>query len=420
MEFRELNDQEFNEFTKIFPLKSIYQTQEYGLIMEQQKYTPLLLGLVDNSKVVGASLILVKKEEGFKYAYAPRGFILNYEDFYLIKDFTAHIKNYLGKKGIIGIKINPMIIRNIYDLNTQTKDTNPKYDLIFEALKQNGYYHLGYNNFFEALKPRFEAIIDLNKPLYELFKNVSKSYRTKIRSAIKNGIRTYRGNVNDLEYLHEFTKYRYPRGLDYFKDCFGFFLKRNMIDLYYTKLDTKIYLKTIQDKLASYENKSNQLNNLIMNKKTKYKHKLISKKINIDKYLNQYRNELISATNMLRNYPEGVVTSCILLVKQDKEITILMDGYAPNFKKLNSKHLLIWQIIEMHQKQGFTKFNLGGVSNITIDSNRYTGLDEFKLGFGAKMYEYAGDFELVTHKRNYNLYRNYVPLKKLIKSKLIK
>ena len=74
----------------------------------------------------------------------------------------------------------------------------------------------------------------------------------------------------------------------------------------------------------------------------------------------------------------------------------------------------------MHQKQGFTKFNLGGVSNITIDSNRYTGLDEFKLGFGAKMFEYVGDFELVTNRRNYNLYRNYVPLKKLIKSKLIK
>ena len=36
------------------------------------------------------------------------------------------------------------------------------------------------------------------------------------------------------------------------------------------------------------------------------------------------------------------------------------------------------------------------------------------------MIEYAGDFELVTNRRNYNLYRNYVPLKKLIKSKLIK
>lgn len=97
-----------------------------------------------------------------------------------------------------------------------------------------------------------------------------------------------------------------------------------------------------------------------------------------------------------------------------------MDGYDKKYKRLNSKHLLIWQLIEIYQKIGFHQFNLGGISNMTVDSNKYSGLDEFKLNFGAKMIEYAGDFELVTNKRNYNLYRNYVPLKNLIKSKLIK
>ena len=154
--------------------------------------------------------------------------------------------------------------------------------------------------------------------------------------------------------------------------------------------------------------------------KKKNNKKIINKKINMDKYLNKYRNELVKATNLLRAYPDGVVTSCILLIKQDKEITILIDGYDKKFKSLNSKHLLIWQIIDIYKNQGYTKFNLGGMSNLTIDDKKYNGLDEFKLGFGSKMYEYAGDFELVTHKRNYNLYRNYVPLKNLIKSKLIK
>lgn len=420
MQLKELTDQEFINFTTNCSLKSIYQTPEYGLIMRNQGFKPLLLGLLKDEIVIAATLILINKEEGFKYAYAPRGFIMNYEDFYLLKDFTNQIKNYLGKMGIIGIKINPLIIKSIYDFNNQTKETNPKYNLIFESLKNNGYYHLGYNNFFEALKPRFEAIINLNQTLYDLFKNIKKEYRTKIRSAIKNGMKTYKGSFNDLEYLYEFTKHRYKRNLDYFKDCFGYFSKRDMIEIFYTKLDTKVYLKAIQEKLDVYEEKSNYLNDLIMKKKGKPNQKLINKKINIDKYLYQYKNNLIEATNILHNYPNGVVTSCILLVKQDKEITILMDGYDPKFKKLNSKHLLIWQIMEIYQKQGYTKFNLGGISNLTVDANKYSGLDEFKLGFGAKMFEYVGDFELITHKRNYNLYRNYVPLKKLIKSKLIK
>ncbi len=420
MQFRELSEQEFIDFTNNFPLKSIYQTVEYGLVMQKQNYQTFLLGLLNNNIIVAATLILVKKEEGFKYAYAPRGFLLNYEDFYLLRDFTVQIKNFLGKMNIIGLKINPLITRNIYNFEQQTRYSNPKYQLVYESLRQNEYYHLGYNNFFEALKPRFEAIIDLNKPLYQLFQNIKKNYRTKIRSAIKNGIQTYQGNINDLAYLYDFTKDRYKRNLDYFKDCFNYFSNRKMIELYYTKLDTKVYLQAIQKRLTTYEEKSNQLNNLIMSKQSNKNQKLINKKINIDRYLNQYKNELINATNLLRNYPEGIVTSCILLIKQDKEITILIDGYDKKFKKLNSKHLLIWQIIQIYQKQGYTKFNLGGISNMAIDANRYSGLDEFKLNFGAQMIEYAGDFELVTHKRNYNLYRNYVPIKNLIKSKLIK
>ena len=46
----------------------------------------------------------------------------------------------------------------------------------------------------------------------------------------------------------------------------------------------------------------------------------------------------------------------------------------------------------------FEKINLGGMSNFIIDSKRYTGLNQFKLNFGSKMYEYAGDFEIITNK----------------------
>lgn len=420
MEFRELTNQEFINFITNCPLKSIYQTPEYGFVMQNQKYESILLGLINDNIIKAATLVIIAKEEGFKYGYVPRGYILDYENFDLFKLFTTKIKEYLEKKGVIGIKINPLIIKSIYDFDKQIVDKNPKYDLIFNNLKKCNYTHLGYNSFFEALKPRFEAIIDLNKPINELFKNVKKQYRTKIRSAIRNGIKVYKGDFNQLNYLYEFTKDRYERPLNYFQDCYGFYSKRNMVDLYYTKLDTKTYLQIIQQKLNYYEQQSNFLNNIIIKKQLNKNSKIIRKKISIDKYLNQYKIELVNATKLLRQYPTGVITSCLMLIKQDKEITILIDGYDRNFKKFNSKHLLIWQIIDIYKKLGYVKFNLGGMSNYSIDDKKYFGLDEFKLNFGAKMYEYAGDFELVTHKRNYNLYRNYVPLKNLIKSKLVK
>ncbi len=420
MILRELTNQEFTNFTNNFNVKSIYQTPEYGFVMNNQKYESLLLGLINNDVVIAASLILVKKESGFKYAYAPRGFVLKYDDFYLFKEFTEQIKSYLNTKGIIAIKINPLITRNVFDFDKQTVVRNEKYDLILEAFNHYGYFHLGYNNFFESLKPRFEAIIDLSIPINTLFKNVKKEYRTKIRSALKNGIEVRFGNVNELDHLYSFTKDKYPRDLDYFKDCFGYFSKTNKIDYFYTLLNTNTYLKNIQDKLSQYEKESMIISNQIIAKPTKKPSTLIDKKMNIDKYVSQYKNELINATKLLRTYPTGIITSAMIVIKHGSEATILIDGYDKKFQKFNSKHLLIWELITLYKKQGYVKFNLGGVSNHIIDLNKYYGLNDFKINFGAKMYEYIGDFELIINKRNYNLYRNYVPLKNLIKSKLIK
>ena len=93
MEFRELTNQEFINFITNCPLKSIYQTPEYGFIMNNQHFSSILLGLVKDNIVKAATLVLIRKEEGFKYAYAPRGFILNYEDFDLLKEFSIKIKD---------------------------------------------------------------------------------------------------------------------------------------------------------------------------------------------------------------------------------------------------------------------------------------------------------------------------------------
>jgi len=419
MQFRELTNQEFINFSNNFELQSIYQTPEYGMIMNKQGYESIILGLLEDNKIIAASLILIIKQNSFKYAYAPKGYLLDYKNNEILKEFSNHIKKYLSKKGIMGIKINPLIIKNIYKQNKE-QINNISYDYIYNQMYLTNYYHLGYNNFFESLKPRFEAVIDLNKPINTLFNNIKKEYRTKIRTCYKNGIRVYKGNINDIKNLEHFTIKKYDYNESYFKDCYEYFSKRNMVDLYYTKLDTKQYLQSIQNKFNDYEYKSNILNNEIMEKYYYNPDKLVQRKLNVDKYLNQYQNDLMFATNILKNNPNGIITSAVLVIKQNKEVTILIDSYDKRFKRLNSKHLLIWQLIEIYKKLGYTKFNLGGLSNIITKNNKYSGLNEFKTGFGADVYEFAGDFELITNRRNYELYRNFIPIKKHMKDKLAK
>jgi len=73
--------------------------------------------------------------------------------------------------------------------------------------------------------------------------------------------------------------------------------------------------------------------------------------------------------------------------------------YSSGCKYLNAKHYLIWTLIEKYKNEGYEKFNLGGVPGFNAKNNDYDGLRQFKLNFGAKVIEYAGDFTLVTTKK---------------------
>ncbi len=417
MQIRQLTNQEFNNFSENFSSKSFYQSSEYGFVMNNHGYDSLLIGLEENGIIIAASLLLLKKEGRFKYAYAPKGFLIDFDDFELVFKFTKLLKEFLAKDNIVAVKINPLIIRKIFDFKKQISYDKPNYEDINKFLQQNGYYHLGYNNFFESLKPRFEGFVDISLSEHQLFKNLNKQYRTKIRTAIRSGIKIFKGEAKDLDLLYQFTKDKYIRELNYYQDSFGYFSNRNKIDFYFTKLDTSVYLRSVQKKLHDQEQLSTKLNNLMISSNGLKKDRVIKKKLNVEKYLQQYNNDLVMATNLLKNNPDGIVTAAILIIKHGVEVNVLIHGYDEDLKKLNSTHLLIWQLMCFYKKLGFTKFNLGGMSNVISDKDKYVGLDNFKLGFDAKVIEYIGDLELVVSKRNYSLYRNYLPIKNFLKNK---
>ncbi|MBP3461379.1 MAG: peptidoglycan bridge formation glycyltransferase FemA/FemB family protein [Bacilli bacterium] len=410
MLLKELTNNEFNSFKNSFNSSSLYQSIAYKNVMEKEGFNTILLGLVDNDNILAASLIIILKSGKIKYGYAPRGFLIDYNNHELLRIFTKEIKKYLSKKNVAAIKLCPNIIKSVNDTKYNIINHNNYYDNIIYNLNSLGYKHLGYNNHFEGLKPRFEAIIDLDSPYYILFKNIKKEYRTKIRSAEKKGINIFKGNINNLNDLYEQIKNKYPRKIEYFNNIYEEFDKDNNVELFYSKLDTKYYLNLIQKKYHKQEEICNYYNSIISGN---INEKNISKKMEADKLLNKYKKEIIKATKYLKEYPNGIITSTILIIKNKEEIYMLMDGYDSKFKSFNSKHLLIWKLIEMYSNQGFKKFNLGGITNPNIDS-KYKGLNEFKLNFNALCYEYIGDLELVCNETLYFIYKN-VPLKGILK-----
>ncbi len=405
MHIKLLTNAEFLQFTKVFKPSSIYQTPYYAFTMNEENYTSMFVGLMDGNVLKAASLILVYKVNGFKYALAPRGFLIDYNDENLVTTFTKLIKKYLGKKDIVAIKINPMIIKKVYNSKGYVITDNQLYETTFNRLKKLGYFHLGYNNYFEALKPRFEAYINLDMNYIKLFGNIDKSCRNKIRKAVRDGIKVYHGDINDLKYLYEQTQTTYPRGLQYFIDLYKFFGKDNLIDFYYSKLDTTDYLQYTQSKYNEYSKKSSELNHKLISQKGNSE-KIINEKLKIDQNVVKYRNQLVEATEYLKTYPEGIITSTALVIKWQDAVYLAIDGYDKNYKKFGAKQLMIWKLMGRYAKLGFKKFYLGGVTNINKKNNKYKGLNEFKLNFHANVIEYAGDFELITNSPLYFVYKN--------------
>lgn len=415
MIMRELTILEFENFTNTFNVHSIYQTVEYATVMERLGLKVLLVGMIEQDSIVAASLLIISKTNGFYYAYAPRGFLINYNNFELVKKFTSLLKKFLGKKDIIAVKLNPLIIKTIYDRNNTIRESNSYFGKIYNDLKKLGYYHLGYNHFFEAFKPRYESILHLNTPYYELFQKINKSFRTKIRSAEKNGIKIYKGNLNNLDALYLQTKEKYPRDLKFFQDVYQVFSQKNKVEFYYAKLDTTYFLTKTQELYALAEQKSASINQQVLTNIGEKNHKIVDLKILCDNEVNYYKNQIIIATNLLKNFPTGAVLATVMVIKNQDEVSLFIDGFDSSYKRFNGKHLLLWKLIEKFSKEGYKKFNLGGVTNPILEQNPYQGLNQFKANFGADTYEYIGDLELITNHTLYFMYRNSASIRNILK-----
>ena len=411
---KELTNDEFDEFSKKYNISTVYQTSQYALTMNNQDYDSILLGLVDsNNNIQAATLILITNNRKFKFAYSPRGYLIDYRNEELVTLFTNFIKEYLNKNNVVTLKINPPIFKTIYYIKENNIYKNNYYDHILNFLISLGYKHLGYNSYFEGIRPRFEAVINLESDEKDIFDNLKRELKTKIRNAKKTGIKIIKGNDNDLNILYDQIKIKYPRNFKYLEDTYKFFKKNNSIDFYYTKLDTVKYLQETGKSLEEKENEVLKINNKIQSNNSSNKN--ISKKMNMDLDVYKYNKQLVEATKLLKEYPDGLITSSALIAKYKDEVTLLIDGHNKLYKNLNAKHLLIWELCKIYKKEGYKKFNLGGIANINIDDNKYKGLNNFKQSFNPYIIEYMGDLEIITNSSLYFMYSNSIALKNIIK-----
>ena len=185
-----LDKNTFDKFANTHKYRNYYQTSAYGNTIKNYGYDIHYIGIIDNNEnLIGASLLIYKEVfMNYKIAYAPRGFLFEYTNIENLNEFTTKLKKLLGKQGFMSITIDPYLPVNIRNNNGKIMSINNEGNIVLENLKAAGYNYLGPNLFFENKKPRFEAIITLDKDIKDIYQNFEKRVKHKIKKAIRSGI----------------------------------------------------------------------------------------------------------------------------------------------------------------------------------------------------------------------------------------
>lgn len=401
-----LSEEQFNNFANNHKYSNIYQTISYAKIMKTEGYDYHLLGFINNSnELIGATMILFKKVFlNYKMAYAPFGFLIDYSDNDLVEELTNRLKLLLIKQKFIYLKINPNIHCSERDKHGNIISYNPEVNDILEILQKNGYIHKGFNNYFENEKPRWNAIVKLTASNKNIYKNLSKQTRNKISKAIRSGIEIEEGTKDDLPTLYEFIKNKHHRSLKYYNNI----IKEYGDDakIYLAKLNTEKYVSLSKDLYEKELNINETLNQKLqeVSRKGKDITTLINKKMESDKRVSNYQASLIQATNLLSTYPDGIIIGGLLAIKNNNKLNMIIEGFNQTYRNFNPNYLLKWEIIKKANEEGYQYFNLNGIVGEFNEQNKYSGLNEMKLGFNAQALEFIGEFDLIINKTVYNLY----------------
>ena len=394
MHIKELSIAEFDGFARNFPISSYYQSSQYAIFMTESGFDYELIGFVDELGVIqAAALILIKKIGlSYKYGYSPKGFLIDYFDQDLLKKFTEAITEYYRKR-LVFIKINPEIA--IGEIDPVTKLTNYNQNIIVrDYLKELGYAKLKDNKYFESLFPRYNAILNLQD--YS-FSHLEKNTKNKIRKGIKRGLVFEKKSRDSLDILFQFIKRKKNIEPFYYKNYYNVFDRIQAADLFLVKIDFQQYLlnsKTLYDQELE---RNNEISKKLIHQSSEAN---IKEKMNSDRILLSYKNDIEIATKGLRENKEIYIAGAFV-IRYLNRIHIVISGYDKAFKHFDPNYFLHYQILEYY-KSNFKFVDLNGMTGYFSTNNPYYGLNQFKLGFKPHIYEFIGEFDLIFNEHAYH------------------
>ncbi|NLJ71320.1 MAG: aminoacyltransferase [Clostridiaceae bacterium] len=369
---------EFNAFAGNY--KNTHLLQSYQWAQVKNTYKPLYVGVKQDDKLIATALILIRSLPlGLKFAYIPRGPLIDFTNQELLKFFNNNLKKVAKANGCFMIRIDPGIAYKVYKVEAKDDAEVTEYGQnVIDILKNNGYIHRGLPlKMHDSFQPRFVAIGSLNDSTLNNYQNRLKRALRRIQkrgTKIESGTYQFLDEMASMIKLTESRKNVNLRNREYFNQ---------LLDAY--PETAKIYLAYLTPK-KNIEIFTNEINSLateieaIKEKSPKKVHRLTDQ-----------INSLKSLVEELEDVKdeEKIVIGSLLKIDFGNTVNLLYAGNDVKFTKFYPQEFIYDYIIKESLKKGYKYVDMGGVEGSLDD-----GLTYFKSQFSPDIVEYIGEFDM--------------------------
>ena len=406
MNLVELEKDEFINFSKNYPCSLFFQSPYWIEIKKQNHWEGIMIGLKENGKIIAATVLLMKNIKGInkKMVYAPRGFLLDYNNLTLLTEFVEKLKIYLKEKKTLFLKINPYVKYQEHDINGNIIE-NTKNNTLLNKLKELGFTHQGFYITMDEkkdLEPRWLSVLDLeNKEIDDIFKNMRTTTRWSIRNSEKNCLRVMEAGREDLKDFKALMKHTadrrefIDRPLSYYQNIYDVLKKEDLVKILPVEINFKELLGKIE---AEYHALLEKIEKMKDNPKKQNQLKELQNEIG------SFEKKITDLKKYQEKYGETKIIAGGLYMLYGRQLVYLLGASYKEFMKYNSQYLLQWKMINYAKEHNYQTFNFYGIDGDFSKESKNYGLFDFKRGFGAEVVELIGEFDLVIDKPMYILY----------------
>lgn len=400
MEFGKLTENEYLKFWEKHPLKTFLSSIEIGKLRNHNHWDVEYVGVKENKRIIGATMLVSKKRRfGKKEYYAPRGYLIDFNNQELLDFFTNQLKQYIKQNNGYVLRIDPYVIYKQRDIDGNIVEGGIDNTKVVDYLKKLGFKRVSIPN-MEQVGWMFSLDLE-GKTKDEILKEMKPNTRNTIRKAEKIGIQIKELKYEELDKFQDIMietgerKNFAIRDLSYYQEMYQLLHDKNQVKFLITELNLKEYIKKLE---AEKEKRENELSKLNDAKYNDGKKKALNNEIaSFDKRIMETK-EIVKKTKK-----DKITLSGSMFVMIEPEIIYLSSGNYEEYLHFNSQYLIQWEMIQYGIEHGFKKHNFYGIpANINEKPKDY-GIYEFKRGFNGYVEELIGEFELPISKEYYLL-----------------